>query len=227
MFCVYKHTSPNGKVYIGITKDNPQNRWRSGKGYYQNVHFIGAINKYGWDNFKHEILFYGLTKKEACQKEIELIAKYKSNDPKYGYNHSIGGECPALGSKHSEETKEKMSEMRKGKNCYWYGKQRDEETIKKIREAKTGTKWSAKRRAAEKNRKPVSKETREKISNAGMGNQYAVRHKVLCIETGIVYNSISEASRKTNITRSTIGRVCEGKKYYKTAGGYHWEYVKE
>ena len=32
-FIVYKHTSPNGKVYIGITKQNPKQRWGNGSGY--------------------------------------------------------------------------------------------------------------------------------------------------------------------------------------------------
>lgn len=26
-YCVYKHTSPSGKCYIGITRQNPIKRW--------------------------------------------------------------------------------------------------------------------------------------------------------------------------------------------------------
>ena len=66
-YCVYKHTSPNGKVYIGITSQNPIARWRNGKGYSNNTHFKNAIDKYGWDNFKHEILHSELSKEEAEQ----------------------------------------------------------------------------------------------------------------------------------------------------------------
>ena len=33
-FCVYKHTCPNGKVYIGITGKKPKHRWgKDGSGY--------------------------------------------------------------------------------------------------------------------------------------------------------------------------------------------------
>ena len=32
-WCVYKHTSPSGGIYIGITKQNPIVRWNNGFGY--------------------------------------------------------------------------------------------------------------------------------------------------------------------------------------------------
>ena len=36
-YCVYKHTSPSGKVYIGMTcKDPPEKRWSNGNGYKRN-----------------------------------------------------------------------------------------------------------------------------------------------------------------------------------------------
>ncbi len=105
---VYKHTCPNGKVYIGITSLEPPMRWRNGYGYKGNRHFWNAILKHGWDNIEHEILYSNLTKEEACQKEIELIAKYKSNDPDYGYNRAIGGDVNN-GYTLSEETKRKIS----------------------------------------------------------------------------------------------------------------------
>lgn len=69
-----------------------------------------AINKYGWNNIEHVILFEGLTQEEACNKEIELIAEYKTNihryGNKYGYNMTDGGEG-TFGHKVSDETIEK------------------------------------------------------------------------------------------------------------------------
>lgn len=92
-FKVYMHTSPNGKRYIGITRqENPERRWgSSGCGYVDNKHFWRAIQKYGWNNFLHEVLFDGLTKEEAEQKEKELIAYYDSTDQTKGYNITAGG----------------------------------------------------------------------------------------------------------------------------------------
>ena len=104
-YCVYKHTSPKGKVYIGITGGNPIKRWGAGHNYKNNPHFWNAIIKYGWQNFSHEILFDGLTKEQAEQREIELIAQHKSNQYKYGYNRDNGGYC---NGSHSESTKNKI-----------------------------------------------------------------------------------------------------------------------
>ena len=47
--------------------------------------------------------------------------------------------------------------------------------------------------------------------------------RVLCIETGEIFESVREASRKTGINH--ISSVCLGKKRYKTAGGYHWKFL--
>lgn len=88
---VYMHTFPNNKKYVGITKQDVNKRWCSGKNYKNQV--VGkAIKKYGWKNIKHEIIKKNLSKKEACKLEQELISKYKTNQKEFGYNKSIGGE---------------------------------------------------------------------------------------------------------------------------------------
>ena len=49
--------------------------------------------------------------------------------------------------------------------------------------------------------------------------------KVLCIETGVIYNSITSASQATNIDNGSISKVCHNKR--KTAGGFHWRFYNE
>lgn len=115
---VYKHTSPKGKVYIGITSKSPADRWASGFGYEHQVYFFRAIVKYGWINFTHEILYEGLTKEEAEAKEVELIAQYKSADLNFGYNIDLGGDNHRL----SLETRKKISDIKKGRK--WTERQR-------------------------------------------------------------------------------------------------------
>lgn len=113
---VYKHVFPNGKVYVGITSQPLNCRWRSGKGYKNNIYLTRAIEKYGWDNVQHLVLKGDFTKDEANAKEKELIQKYQSNNPEFGYNITSGGDGQ-LGHSHqlSEESKKKISVANTGK----------------------------------------------------------------------------------------------------------------
>lgn len=147
-FTVYKHTTPSNKVYIGITCESVDKRWgKNGSGYHDNMHFWSAIQKYGWDNIVHEILFTDLSIDEASKKEIELIAKYESSDPKYGYNKTLGGEVGFP----SEETREKLRQARRKLAS-------DPEYIEKVRRSLTGH--------------FVSEETKQRISQANRGRKH-------------------------------------------------------
>lgn len=96
-------------------------RWgKSGNGY-KTQYFYRAIKKYQWCNIEHQIIASNLTKKEACKFEISLIKELKSNDKKYGYNLTQGGEGtlgisnygdknPFYGKRHTEEVRKIMSE---------------------------------------------------------------------------------------------------------------------
>ena len=89
MYLVYIHTNKiNGKKYIGITSKKSSQRFRNGRGYCSR--FGNAIKKYGWNNFKHEILYNNLTRNQAEMIESELIKFYKTTFEKYGYNTYSG-----------------------------------------------------------------------------------------------------------------------------------------
>lgn len=89
-YSVYIHITPNNKKYIGITKNAPTWRWRNGSGYSRLV-FGNAIKKYGWNNIQHHIVATNLSLKEAEAMEVALISFFKTTNPKYGYNVSLGG----------------------------------------------------------------------------------------------------------------------------------------
>lgn len=110
-WCVYKHTSPSGKVYIGITHHkNPKYRFgKNGNGYRKNIVFKRAIDKYGWNNFKHEILYENLSEEDAKNKEKELIQYYKELD--LSYNMTIGGDGHNFGK--NSNTPEYHTELSK------------------------------------------------------------------------------------------------------------------
>lgn len=218
-YIVYKHISPNGKVYIGITSQNPIRRWRKdGSGYKLHKYFWNAIQKYGWDNFKHEILYSGLNKEEAELKEIELISFFDSINPKKGYNMSFGGESGSFGYKFTDEQKQKMSKTHSGEKNGMYGKNHTEKAKEKNRIAhmkenlsqETINKMSIAKKGKKRTKQSIEKQIKT-ISNI-----------VICIETQIEYISAKEAGRLNNIDPSCITKVCRGER--KTAGQLHWCY---
>ena len=91
-YTVYKHTSPDGRVYIGVTRQNPpEKRYKNKNSYKSNRNFHIAIEVIGWENFKHEIIVTGVSKTEAHKKERELINENKSTNPMFGFNKTDGG----------------------------------------------------------------------------------------------------------------------------------------
>lgn len=132
---VYKHTAPNGKVYIGCTSTSLERRKKSGYG----GPFGKAIQEFGWKNIKSEILFKDLTKEEAYAKETETIEAYNSTNPDFGYNISTGG-VGSPGCIRSEETKKKISKHSawKGTHGPMFGKSHSEETKDKMSKSQKG-----------------------------------------------------------------------------------------
>ena len=59
VWCVYKLTSPDGLIYIGMTKNSISKRIECG--YQHNDRLREAGRKFGWRNFKHEVLESGLS----------------------------------------------------------------------------------------------------------------------------------------------------------------------
>lgn len=111
-YIVYVHICPNNKKYVGQTCQNPIDRWNFGKGYIKNKEFYTDIQKFGWENIEHIILRRNLSSQGADDCEKYWIKKYNSNNPKKGYNKTIGGkEKLTKKEKHKiEMEKEKMRE---------------------------------------------------------------------------------------------------------------------
>ena len=117
-YVVYVHQNKiNGKRYVGITNNISKRWYGKGKKYAGCPCFWSAIQKYGWDNFTHDILEKGLTLTEATDLEQFYIQKYKTCEKKHGYNIQPGGNFkPTMtGRHHSEETKAKMRAAALGK----------------------------------------------------------------------------------------------------------------
>lgn len=223
-YVVYVHTSPDGKVYVGITMKKPEYRWNNGNGYKPNKHFYNAILKYGWDNFKHEIVALNLSKEDACKIEQELIKKFNSTDKSRGYNKSIGGECGSLGVKFSPDEIKRIRANRTYTSSWAKGKKFTEEHKNKIRIANTG--------------KQHTQETRRKLSESHKGKITWIKGKtmsdevrmkkskpIVCVETNIFYFGLMEAERQTSVPHGNISKCLKGQR--ETAGGFHWQYANE
>lgn len=216
MYSVYKHTTPSGKVYIGITGKSPEERWLNGRGYQNNPHFHHAITYYGWENIKHEVLQRGLTKEQAEKEEIRLIALYDSTDQAKGYNCTNGGESTG---KHTDESKKRMSEIRhkqyaSGELTHpMLGKHFSEESKAKMRNAHKG--------------KVLSEEHKRKIGQSckGLlaGDKNPMAKSVRCLDTGMTFTTVTKAAESIGVSRQAICRQIRG--LSKTAGGYKWEYT--
>lgn len=131
-WCVYMHENRvNGKKYIGITSQKPTKRWQNGHGYTDCPRFYRAIQKHGWDAFRHDLLFTDLRQEQAERLEKELIAKYRTQDARFGYNISAGGGEINHGRPLSDEHKGKIRAANIGRTL-------NSETRRRISEAKRG-----------------------------------------------------------------------------------------
>ena len=253
MYCVYKHTSPSGKTYIGLTRQKPEKRWQNGLGYRTQEYFYRAIQKYGWNNFKHEVVAINLTAEQADVLEKKLIVENKSNDKNFGYNIESGGNFNKGRSEYTakklkavydtEEYKlrikevnirrwsqpgarEHMSKLLSGERNPMYGTKLSKEHLNKMIEASRNT--ARKSYTGENNNfygKKHTEEAKRKISESRMGAKNCRARKVMCVETGITYGSIRDAYRETGVSFSSISKCCLGVTH--RAGGYHWQYVEE
>lgn len=132
-YTVYKHISPNGKQYVGITKQDVIKRWANGEGYKNCTYFYNAIQKYGWENFQHIILYTGLSREEACEIEKNLIEELDLLNPEKGYNLKTGGRYGVL----TEEGKNKISKSLIGNN-FRTGIPHTQGTIEHFKEIRAG-----------------------------------------------------------------------------------------
>lgn len=89
-YSVYIHKFPNGKTYVGLTKQSPQDRWGVNGANYKKQRVYKYILEFGWNNIEHIIVKDKLSESEAAELEKELIIKYDSVNN--GYNITYGGE---------------------------------------------------------------------------------------------------------------------------------------
>ena len=184
MYTVYLLQSPSNKRYIGVTSQPVEKRWNSGRAYRHNIHLLSAIHKYGWSNFKKEIIVTNLTRCEAEQVEQAFISSYRCCEREYGYNILPGGD---ISNGHTDETKKRISETVK--------QLQTEEVLRRKSEASKG--------------RTHSESTRQKLREMNIGNQNA-KGIVRSEETR---RKMSEAQKGRFVSEETKAKIKKAKKY--------------
>lgn len=212
-YVVYKHTAPNGKVYIGITCRVPEIRWGcSGNKYRNNKHFYSAIQKYGWSNIKHEILYDGLSKHLAEVYEKLFIFAYNSSDRRYGYNNTLGGEHGKMSAEVNAENSRRGKLLIGPKNPF-YGRKHSAQSREKMRNARLNNpdRFEQSRRAGLKAREKVAK----KVSQYSLDGEYITSFES-CSDAAFLICGDKGGGHH-------ISEVCRGER--KMAYGYRWQFV--
>lgn len=189
------------------------------------VFYVGKGTKHRWcisfsrsKHWKHtaskhgvicKIVAHNLTTEEALILEKKLITSYGRQDQKTGclVNLTDGGDgvvnyvwtdehrkkvaIASTGRRHTEEFKQLVSSIHKGKVL-------SSETKAKISKAKIGSKWYLAQREAAKDK----------------GN--SLSRAVICLNSGVIYKSISHTAKELTLDSSGVSKVCYGKrKHYK------------
>ena len=122
----------NGKCYVGQTSNFKQREynWRCLKYSYTNKYIDEDRAKYGLDNWAVEVLTTADNREDAWEIEQRFINDYNTLWPN-GYNIAKGG-GGSNGVRPSDETRQKLSEERKGEKNYFYGRKHTDETKEKL-----------------------------------------------------------------------------------------------
>lgn len=220
-YIIYMYTFPNDKKYIGKTKCS-MNRRRGGDNWqhYKDCTLLWrAIQKYGTENIKTDILFEGvLTDEEASEKERFYIAKYKTNacrykNPNYGYNLTDGGEGVSGYVPSEERMQEMLKQLEKAKEVR-LSKPVSEESRRKMSESHKGLGVGCKRSEETKRKigkanslENISEETR-RLKSIAHKKKVKATHK----ETGEVlyFDSQEDAAKYFGVRDSSITRWING-----------------
>ena len=177
---IYKITSPTGRVYIGQSIDIEKRR----KSYFKPTGALGqtrlknSLKKHGVENHKFEII------EECLEENLNRRERYWQdfyNVLDEGLNCKLTQSEDKSG-KLSDETKEKIRRANSGENHPMYGK-----------------------KVSQEKREKTSETCKKRLINVGGKNGKA--KLIICLETGIFYDSIRDASEALGIKMTYLKNV--------------------
>jgi len=246
MIGIYKITNPKGKIYIG-SSTNIENRFK----YYQKLKaktqtkLFNSLKKFSPENHKFEVI-------EICDGKI-LFERERYWQEKFDVLGLNGLNCTLVNTEYkngliSEETKQKMSDARLGKepwnkgvkNPYSdefinflreknLGKKQTDETIQKRREKMVGKPSGMKGKTHNEVTKKLMSESAKKIIKTDEWLEKIIKNKQkkikqIDLNNNIVkeWDSLKDAANTLNINKSGICLALKGK--IKTYKNYKWTY---
>jgi len=232
---IYKVTNIiENKIYIGKTSKSLEERKKAHlenrKYTYKRSHFYNALNIHGIDCFLWEILEYAENEISLNEKEIFWINFYQTTNREKGYNMTIGG---TGGNTNITKSKEELSKIylscgRKKEKHHFYGKKRNDDCRNKITESlvlwhKTHPHPSQGKKRNEEQKHKMS------ISHIGKGvrGNNSRAKKVICIETGKIFNSFKDAAEDIYGNEKYWYCISRALKQKKVIKGFSWEEIKK
>ena len=229
MIGIYRITNLiDGKSYIGQSIDI-RRRFCDHRcfAHETNRHLKFALEKYGKDNFKYEVL-------EECSAEMldererfyikTLSPEYNVTNGGQGRGRHLPDEVKEVLRRHGKAQWARKTEAEKAETLSRLlcggkvGHPVSEEAREKLRRANLGKKQS--RETIEKRKQTILR----KKANGYVQTNGEHRKKIICLDTGIRYNSVKEAGEALGIRPTNISAVLKGKQ--KTTHGYRFEYLK-
>ena len=173
------------------------------------------------------------TYSEESRRKMSDSARGKvvSNETKRKISESLKGRIsPKKGKAISDETKRKISESIRGEKHPWFGRHHTEESKRKISLSKMGKPSPMKGKVGKPSvnkGKKMSEEFKQKLRGERphtRGGNHPKAKKVICVETGEVFDSAVTASLTLGFYKNSVSCVCN--RHNKTLGGYHWRYIR-
>ena len=202
---IYKITSPAGRIYIGQSA-NLKKRFRTYSYEHQSIKrqiiLHRSFLKYGVENHQFDIIEY------CSENELNCSERFWQDefDVLKGGLNCILQNCGVERKVYSQATKDKIGLANRGENSALFGKKQSKEFIA-LRVAKvTGENHYM-------FGKSMKQETKEKMlvtfkkNSVNIGGKNGMAKLVICLETGIFYESLRDASNAYNINIALLGKM--------------------
>jgi hypothetical protein len=195
-FVVYEHYTPDTNELFYVGEGRPNRPYSSNS---RNRHWKSKVKKH--NGFVVKIIRNNLTKQESESIEKELIVSYRNNNIKLT-NYCEG---PMFCNHWLTNQPKEVHPM--------YGKKRPNPKL---------SEWNKSHNGELSPTYGMKRPDLSERNKSGLFKRYT--RKVLCIETGIIFNSIKEAtiSLGKSPKSAEINKHLNGSR--KHAFGYHWQY---